>query len=149
MSYNNNMQHLNSAYSLSALSALHIITLTSTCFIPQMTTWQWRDSNSQPYDCESCILTTAPSQQHNIPLGVMTTVAQNAISPFPSFIRFSRCFCSPHGTIQRMLGSYSLTISIRSPCLRFSHHNVTLRSTFPLSEQHFGASHGRLYIFSG
>ena len=23
---------------------------------------QWRDSNSQPYDCESCILTTAPSQ---------------------------------------------------------------------------------------
>ena len=27
-----------------------------------MTTWQWRDSNSQPYDCESCILTTAPSQ---------------------------------------------------------------------------------------
>ena len=27
-----------------------------------MTTWQWRDSNSQPYDCGSCILTTAPSQ---------------------------------------------------------------------------------------
>ena len=58
------------------------------------------------------------------------TVAQNAISPFPSFIRFSRCFCSPHGTIQRMLGSYSLTISIRSPCLRFSHHNVTLAQLF-------------------
>ena len=31
------MQHLYSAYSLSALSALHIITLTSTCFIPTHT----------------------------------------------------------------------------------------------------------------
>ena len=27
-----------------------------------MMRWQWRDWNSQPYDCESCILTTAPSQ---------------------------------------------------------------------------------------
>ena len=31
------MQHLYSAYSLSALNALHIITLTSTCFIPTHT----------------------------------------------------------------------------------------------------------------
>ena len=37
---------------------------------PQMTTWQWRDSNSQPYDCESCILTTAPSQLDNLQLAI-------------------------------------------------------------------------------
>ena len=55
------------------------------------------------------------------------TVAQNAISPFPSFIRFSRCFCSPHGTIQRMLGSYSLTISIRLHHVCASH---TIMSRF-------------------
>ena len=32
---------------------------------PQMTTKQWRVSNSQPYDCVSCILPTAPSQLYN------------------------------------------------------------------------------------
>ena len=69
---------------------------------------------------------------------------QNYLGDSHGRLRFSQCFCSPHGTIPRsLIFSARHAASILSLFLRFTHH----KSTILLSKQLFSYSPGRL-IFS-